>query len=113
MDDYPAVVVATAFCYNTLRVGYKEYLPKISRKQMSFGQKDDSTTRDPAAHAFGAFWSFVAGRAGQVRAKGNPVPNRAYEVNLVKMAWSLFCMFLLFYTAEGLTARLVQDDGVR
>lgn len=107
-----AVVVATGICYNTLRVGYKEYLPKISRKQMSFGQKTIAWLKGSAAYTFGAFLEFTSQdvQAGY-DAKGNPVPNRAYEVNLVKMAWSLFCMFtLLFYTAS-LTARLVQDDG--
>ena len=50
-----AVCVATGFFYNVLRVGYKEYLPAISRSQMSLPQKSIAWIKGSAAYTFGAF----------------------------------------------------------
>ena len=109
-----AVCVATGIFYNVLRVGYKEYLPAISRSQMSLPQKSMAWIKGSAAYTFGAFLEFTSQdvQAGYDM-RGNPVPNRAYELNLVKMAWSLFCMFVLLFYSASLTARLVQDNRVK
>ena len=107
-----AVCVGTGVMYNILRVGYREYLPMdLRRSEMSGGQRARAWAQGSAAYTFAAFLEFTSQDVqAKYDASGNPVPDRMYELNLVKMAWSLFSMFvLLFYTAS-LTAGMVSDN---